>query len=218
MNGNQSREVDGSGISPGEPEVSLRDQQKALTRQRIVRAARNCFLSEGVAGTSFDAIARRAGVSRATVYLHYASKEALLLAMLAEDWQAQCALYASLPGDAARPAAFAQWLRVMVTAYQRQRDFMGLYALVLGQEPALAAQMELQRQRLLRVLGEHFPAFDVESPVSPEQKLDAYLMLGQIEQFCLMAMRDDWADIVEPGIDMLATRLAAFVRGGPVAG
>lgn len=212
---NQSIDSPGVDLASSEPEGSLRDQQKALTRQRIVRAARGCFLSDGVSGTSFDTIAQRAGVSRATVYLHYASKEALLLAMLEEDWRAQCALYATLPGNATQPAAFAEWLRAMVTAYQKQRDFMGLYALVLGQEPALAEQLELQRHRLLRLLGQHFRAFDVDSPASPEQKLEAYLMLGQIEQFCLMAMRADYADIVEPGIALLATRLARFVESRP---
>lgn len=40
------------------------------------------FLCHGYAGTSMDAIAREAGVSKQTIYNHYASKEALFAAMV----------------------------------------------------------------------------------------------------------------------------------------
>ncbi len=39
---------------------------------------------QGIEATSMDAIARRSGVSKATIYKHWTDKEALLLEMLAE--------------------------------------------------------------------------------------------------------------------------------------
>jgi AcrR family transcriptional regulator len=191
---------------------SLRDQQKALTRHRIIRAARGCFLSDGIAETSFDDIARRAGVSRATVYLHYARKDALLLGMLEEDWEAQAVLFAALPAKAEGPDDFARWLGQMIAAYGARRESMGLYALVLGQDPGIADLLEVQRRRLLAILGERFACFDLADDPSPAKRVSAYLMLVQIEQFCLMSMRADWGDALDAGINLLACRLAAFVE------
>lgn len=45
--------------------------------QAILRAAGELFLAEGYAAVSMDAVAKRAGVSKATLYAHVPSKEAL---------------------------------------------------------------------------------------------------------------------------------------------
>lgn len=191
---------------------SLREQQKALTRTRIIRAARRCFLSEGVADTSFDDIARHAAVSRATVYLHYPRKEALLLGIVQDDWAAQAALFDELPASAENSDDFARWLKLLTDAYRARREFMGLYALALGQDSAVAALLDEQRRVLLGILGERFNAFDLARDASPAKRVAAYLMLSQIEQFCLMSLDADWDDAIAVGIGIVASRLAAFVR------
>src|SRR3546814_1070545 len=45
---------------------------KALT---VLRAARNIFLTHGFSAATTDMIQREAGVSKSTVYAHYANKE-----------------------------------------------------------------------------------------------------------------------------------------------
>ena len=53
-------------------------QKPSLSKgESIVEAARKLFLREGFAGTSVDAIALEAGVSKATVYAHFENKEGL---------------------------------------------------------------------------------------------------------------------------------------------
>jgi AcrR family transcriptional regulator len=49
---------------------------------RITRAAAEVFGSQGWAGFSVDAVARRAGVGKASIYLRWPNKEALLVAAL----------------------------------------------------------------------------------------------------------------------------------------
>jgi AcrR family transcriptional regulator len=56
----------------------------AARRERIVDAALEEFASGGYAGTSMGAIAERAGITRAVLYDHFDSKEALYLALLEE--------------------------------------------------------------------------------------------------------------------------------------
>lgn len=56
-------------------------------RRAILDAARTAFQQDGVACTSMDKLAALANVSKRTVYNHFASKEALLLALLTDLWQ-----------------------------------------------------------------------------------------------------------------------------------
>jgi TetR/AcrR family transcriptional repressor of mexJK operon len=51
--------------------------------EAVLAAAERAFLAAGFGAVTMDAIAREAGVSKATVYAHYASKEALFGAVVA---------------------------------------------------------------------------------------------------------------------------------------
>lgn len=58
-----------------------------LKRQAILQAARDAFQERGVHSTSMDELAALASVSKRTVYNHFASKEALIMALMTELWQ-----------------------------------------------------------------------------------------------------------------------------------
>src|SRR6267142_4853605 len=53
--------------------------------ESILAAAKRSFLAAGFGAVSMDAIAREAGVSKATVYAHFAGKEELFGAMIARE-------------------------------------------------------------------------------------------------------------------------------------
>jgi AcrR family transcriptional regulator len=64
-----------------------RDLTMARTRSseahdKVLRAALELFGERGIDGTSVDAIAQASGVSKATIYNHWADKEALLLEVM----------------------------------------------------------------------------------------------------------------------------------------
>ena len=67
--------TDRSGQRPGRP----RDPE---VDSAVLASAREVFLERGVEATSIEAVARRAGVSRLTVYRRYRNKQELLVAML----------------------------------------------------------------------------------------------------------------------------------------
>jgi AcrR family transcriptional regulator len=58
-------------------------------KQAILVAAYELLCDHGLAGTSMDAVADRAGVSKATIYRWWSSKELLALDALYESWEAQ---------------------------------------------------------------------------------------------------------------------------------
>jgi TetR/AcrR family transcriptional repressor of mexJK operon len=61
-----------------------RRKRQAEKRVVLLQAATAVFLAEGYAGTSMQAVADRAGVSKMTLYRHFQDKEELFLAMFFE--------------------------------------------------------------------------------------------------------------------------------------
>ena len=56
-------------------------EDAAITRQRIIDAAREVFLIRGVSHTSMEQIAAQAGVTRGAIYWHFNSKAEIMLAL-----------------------------------------------------------------------------------------------------------------------------------------
>ncbi|MFJ5229330.1 TetR/AcrR family transcriptional regulator [Kitasatospora sp. NPDC088391] len=83
---------------------TIPDPSEASTRKRraIIDAALAEFLAEGYSAASMDAITKRSGVSKATVYKHVGSKERLFLAVVGGVLPTT---YADLPPAAATVAA-----------------------------------------------------------------------------------------------------------------
>ena len=52
------------------------------TRERIVSAASRLFYSEGIRAVGVDAVAKKAGVTKRTLYYHFTSKDELVAAYL----------------------------------------------------------------------------------------------------------------------------------------
>ncbi len=67
-----------------EPSPTLRSQHVAATRRAVLDAARSSFGDKGYAQTSVDEIAAAARVTKGAVYHHFAGKEALFRAVVAE--------------------------------------------------------------------------------------------------------------------------------------
>lgn len=76
------------------------------TRRRLLDAAEELFFSHGIAATPVDAVLERAGVSSATLYREWGSKEALVAAALDrrhDEWTATWdRALADAPDDRAR--------------------------------------------------------------------------------------------------------------------
>jgi len=73
-------------LGPGRP----KDLEK---RAAILQAAKRLFTTQGFEGTSMDAIASAAGVSKLTVYSHYQDKERLFIAAV------ECVCQEQMPSE-----------------------------------------------------------------------------------------------------------------------
>src|SRR3954468_10624688 len=88
-------------MSPRKYDMSKRAAATEATRRRIVDATRELHIAQGVAATSWDDIARHAGVGVGTVYRHFPSLDELIPACGAVSMD-----IVALPEPAAVPAFF----------------------------------------------------------------------------------------------------------------
>ena len=116
------------------------------TRERIVAAATRLFYDEGIRAVSMDAVAEKAGVSKKTLYYHFASKGDLIAATIEGRDQPTLELYArwlaetdGTVGDKVR-GLFAKLGRSMNTPRWRGCGFLRTTA-ELASTPGHAAVM-----------------------------------------------------------------------------
>ena len=106
-------------------------------RQRLLEIAHEAFVENGVSA-SMDDIARRAGVGSGTLYRHFPTRDALILALVADDLERLTTLADELRASDA-PDALERWLVELV---EHNRTYRGLAESIIaatGQPTALGA-------------------------------------------------------------------------------
>lgn len=78
---------------------TLREPDGESLRDRIVRAARVCYAQKSAEKTTMEDIASQASVGRATVYRHFANREAVLLAVFRVEVRNTMAALAQVVGQ-----------------------------------------------------------------------------------------------------------------------
>ena len=119
--------------------LSLRDEQKRLTRRRLIEGALAAFERKGYAATTIDDIVAEANASRATFYLHFKSKADVVLVVtetLGRRWRE---LYVELTsgGRLSRDELY-EWLDGMVENYQTNRASLDAIDHAVAIEPEVA--------------------------------------------------------------------------------
>ena len=198
---------------------SLREAQRALTRDRLRVGARALFAEKPYLEATIDEIAQRAGVARATFYLHYEGKEALLRDLLVEDMMAHRKLYHRLIDLGPNPtrADLAGWLRRYMKVFSDRRAALGLFNVVIGADPSFLAEITRARDDLFDDVGARSPAFAfAPTPADDRRRMGAHLMIFKIEQFCSHAVFAGWSETsVSFGVEQLAEELDRFLADLP---
>ncbi len=97
---------------------TARDRQRDRTRGRLFESAIEAFRREGFDRTSVSTIAKRAGVSRASFYFHFPTKEHVLLAL---QWNLERGVVEQLAGVTGLRSA----MRVFVDGLIEAEDGIG---------------------------------------------------------------------------------------------
>jgi AcrR family transcriptional regulator len=171
--------------------LNLRDKIKEATAQEILTAAEWEVADNGLATTSMQAIARRAGVSVGTLYNYFKDKDVLLTSLF-EDRKEQ--------------------LRVNITNAMRVHESESFESQL---ESVIRATLEIfeSQRNFLRIL-----ANDEKPPIDKKAKRpDRAPVMYYIDGFRPVIARGIESGVLDPeDADLYASTLAAVIRGAMI--
>ncbi len=188
-----------------------REVRRPIQRTRLLDAAAAEFAESGYAGASSESISRRAGMSKATFYEHFANKEECILALfdLAATQVAQS--MAAAAGRAGRRDANARMQAgtraFLATLAEHPEYAQTLLVEIIGAGPRAAGR----RDQIMQWFAE---ALDAENAAGAERglvprfasPLDPYAIVGAITELISRQVRlgepEDVLDLA-PVIDRL---------------
>lgn len=187
------------------------------TRARIVTAALGAFAERGYDAAGVAEICQRAGVSKGAFYHHFASKQALFVALL-DDWLAALDRQVALLRAPAQPAP--QTLQAMVSLLQQaMRDASGRLPMFLefwrqaARDEAIWQATMAPFERYHTVLAGIVRAGIDEGSLQPCDHDDAAraivaMAVGMVLHSALDPAGNDWQRSAQASLDLLLHGLA----------
>jgi AcrR family transcriptional regulator len=166
------------------PRGSLRDEQKRLTRARIIEASRELFEAQGYSSVRVDDIAAAVGCSRATFYLHFTSKPEVLKAIAAEGTLTSVRdFYQDLDRvlDIGSRTEFAAWMTRAIDWFFQNKDMMPAW----DEATALEPEFRKIAKEGFMTLADTMPSYLSRWPANQqdEARLRIELLVAQLERF-----------------------------------
>ncbi|MGA2321620.1 MAG: TetR/AcrR family transcriptional regulator [Solirubrobacteraceae bacterium] len=154
-----------------------REQSKALTRERLLGAARSVFASSGFHGASVEEIASMAGFSTGALYSNFDGKEDLFLVLMEREINAHAREISKAVGARASMSERAtggarQWMTMIEREPELLLLFMEFWAYGVRDaqvRPKVAARFAQVRRLLTQLIADGVREFDLELEIPAEQ-------------------------------------------------
>ena len=168
---------------------------RGRTRRRLLDAATEQFVAHGYRKTSIDEIARRAGIGKGSVYLHFATKSDMMLAALArEKLDAMELMRSAFRADLSPRERLRECVRAMLMMAAGSplisRVVEGdadLAAILADVDPALTASSIADRDEFFGTMLDALVAPEVWSEAARHERLIVLTSLGHFAP----RLRDD---------------------------
>src|SRR5277367_3243470 len=154
-----------------------REQSRANTRERLLRAARSVFARSGFHGASVEEVASEAGFSTGALYSNFSGKEDLFLVLMEreiDEYAREIADAVSARASIAERATGGarQWMTMIERDPEVLLLFMEVWA--YGVRDArmsrkVAAQFARMRELLTTLIADGVQEFDLELDIPDEQ-------------------------------------------------
>lgn len=171
---------------------TLRERQRQVREDAILEVAHERMTIQGYDEMSMDDVAARVGISKATLYQHFASKEELAINVIVRAMRQGEAFINGL--DAALPAI--ERLDRLVRNAVAQRVSLGAARLMLP--PTVVMQhpeFQAQARRLMSAVGAVVDAAKAEGDIAPQ------LSTAVIVRMLLSCVREhSYVDILSSGL------------------
>lgn len=174
-----------------------RQRQAGATRRRIIAAAERLFAAQGYAAVTMEAIAREAGVSLATIYLHFPGRAAMIGA-LAEEIVAAPELSVEQVVQDPDPIAQARMgARIMRQLNERAWLIVDILRGEQESDPELARLWALWRQRHLDAMRRAVAAIaatgSLRPGLDPDEAADTLYALGGTGVYRALTQERGWS-------------------------
>ena len=191
------------------------DGEKA---QRIVEAMRQSVARRGVAGSTFDHVAREAGVSRGLLHYYFGTKERLLAEVVRRDCDVRMALLDERLGDAGTAeVVFARLVAELTDLVDREPEVITLifelFTVGRRNEEIAAEFAELMRRtrdQLASLLEAKRDEGVLRLAAEPAAVADVLFAVADGFALRMVAEPDrDWRPAIAAGIQAIAPLIAA---------
>ncbi len=154
-----------------------REQSRANTRERLLRAARSVFAARGFHGATVEEIASEAGFSTGALYSNFTGKEDLFLVLMEREIDE----HAREISDAVRTRASMaerarggarQWMTMIEREPEVLLLFMEFWAYGVRDaqvRPKVAARFAQMRRLITKLVADGVREFDLELDIPAEQ-------------------------------------------------
>ena len=198
-------------MTPRRYQLGKRAQTTAANRAKVTAAARELFGSVGFQQVSMEAVAKKAGVGRTTVFEQFRSKTALFLAVAEELRQQAYALQFELAGaptlearlDAALKGAAELWAAEL--GLYRRLD--GLEILEAEGGVAAIRDEERRRERVRALAGELVGSGRARAGVDEAEVADVLGVLTSFPTFAQLARTRGSTGAAKAALDRMVSSL-----------
>lgn len=188
--------------------LTMRDRHRLMTRDHIMTAALEAFAERGYVAVTIDDIVRRAGVGRATFYLHFDSKAAVLRELRNTRMTVWSQQDAPRGGKSGRPSIRAFFEKVV--------DFYAcapqLYTALHQARAADPEFAEAHRATMEADVTEWVGNKAMPGATEDQIRLAVAMMYTMVDSFIHLWLVDGWSLDREAAIEAMTDALHATMR------
>lgn len=197
---------------------TLREAQKRMTRQLLLDAGVEVMNKRGYGPTTIDQIALAAGATRATFYLHFASK-AELVRFIAERAEEMLASADRSPlaemVESNDPAVIREFLDRTFTQWGEVKPYMMVSLQAAAAEPEVQEVMDAWHDRVIGTMTEGLERAGRFDPASRRPRCS--LAFGQLVYMSQRWFRLGWVVDREVLLEQMTRSWAGLLCDGPHA-
>ena len=185
--------------------------RKEDTRERLLAAGARAFTERGYVAVSVEEIAAAAGMSRMTLYRHFAGKAEIAVALFRANSLKHLPMIAAVGQRAyCDPATVREWIGEIFAVDREQRAILQAFIQANVTEPGFAQEGHAFIDRVIAALGATIPAFALCGS-SSRRRVEAWLLLYELLDQSNHAARNSGVAADPLTIEVLADRFIAFV-------
>jgi AcrR family transcriptional regulator len=177
MNQKRSKKIKITGEK--EPMLSIREEQKRVTYERLLNAAKELFETAGADGVTIDQIARRAGTNRTTFYLHFEDKAHIAFKIRTQYMELDINHISRflLNKKGVTRNDISRWIKTRAKTFRKLKTVIEIGSESLHRKPELMQEFLLQTNEIVVTA---FRDFLIQFEPDEQELLLAELFLGGI--------------------------------------